>query len=350
MDVCVFVCRSAGASLRRYNEVRLEQEVQELLASWSPHVIEADAIFIRTPKTHQSMFTGGQRSPLSKEDPRVRGIPFATKRPTLKEVKCVHSCLASIYVGVKVAMETVPIETVAKATTDLKPVSNNVGEHCKSELVEVGVVRSEDGGEGGDSGMEEGVGRGVGEGKRKKKTKKKKRKADEPRPECDQSVSVVPSPPTECAVPPALSQLLGVCQEGGEVEGLLGTLGLSPLYQQDSTTNHDSLQQPIPGSCPVEISGQTTGQTTGQVNAAPPVTCYDVLNVLYGGVSLLHVASEHGHASVVGVLLHYGADPTIRYVHVHIQPCHVYRRSFCVYLTTGIHVGVSPTWLPRRSL
>ena len=92
-------CRSGGASLRRYNEAALEREIQGLLASWSGYIEESSAIFIRTPKYSKGVFVGGKGSPFSKDDPRLRPIPFATRRPTLKEVKNVHGKLAAIYFG-----------------------------------------------------------------------------------------------------------------------------------------------------------------------------------------------------------------------------------------------------------
>ena len=102
-NVCVH--RSAGASLRRYNESALVGEIRELIASWSNYVDEASVIFIRTPKYGKGVFIGdaggtgggGNAPPFSKHDPRIRNIPFATRRPTIKEVQCVYSKLAAIY-------------------------------------------------------------------------------------------------------------------------------------------------------------------------------------------------------------------------------------------------------------
>ena len=101
---CAFYCRSAGASLRRYNELALVQEIHQLLASWAEHIQGAAVIFIRTPQYSKAVFFSGSASsggqaPFSKDDPRIRSIPFATRRPTLKEVKSVHSKLAAVYTG-----------------------------------------------------------------------------------------------------------------------------------------------------------------------------------------------------------------------------------------------------------
>ena len=103
-------------------------------------------------------------------------------------------------------------------------------------------------------------------------------------------------------------------EEGGE-EGFLRDLGLWPRFPLSDTaqgdvgqhTAHTSSSGHAHSSSHIDSSGQETVQ---------PVTSSesDVLNVLYGGRSPLHVASEHGHAEVVGTLLHYGADPTVKYV------------------------------------
>lgn len=40
----------------------------------------------------------GKNSPLSRDDLRVRALPFPTKKPSFKEVKRVHETLASFEV------------------------------------------------------------------------------------------------------------------------------------------------------------------------------------------------------------------------------------------------------------
>ena len=188
--MCVFD-RSAGASLRRYNEAALEAEIQQLVASWSTHVLDATAIFIRSPRQNQSLFTGGRKSPLSKDDPRIRRIPFATRRPTFKEVKRVHSCLTTIYVGSVVS--PVPKATGRKVANILRErsLSRSVDRRQTSEDEDEGVVRESVSGRGrggvrgggndgdlgsvdggGDSGMDEEV--KVEPKKRKTKPKKNK--------------------------------------------------------------------------------------------------------------------------------------------------------------------------------
>ncbi|XP_045167402.2 ankyrin repeat and zinc finger domain-containing protein 1-like [Mercenaria mercenaria] len=88
--------KSAGATLRRYNEAALTQEIQELIASWSEHIQSCDRIFLRAPSFNRKIFFSGKSPPLNKDDERIRLIPFQTRRPTFNEVRRVYEMLASI--------------------------------------------------------------------------------------------------------------------------------------------------------------------------------------------------------------------------------------------------------------
>ncbi|XP_048857805.1 ankyrin repeat and zinc finger domain-containing protein 1 isoform X1 [Brienomyrus brachyistius] len=92
------VPRSAGAALRRYNEAALVKDVQDLLEGWSEHLREASVIFLRVPSYNRTMFFGGRLAPLDKSDPRVRTVPFATRRPTFREIRRVHDCLSTLHI------------------------------------------------------------------------------------------------------------------------------------------------------------------------------------------------------------------------------------------------------------
>ncbi|XP_058249081.1 tRNA endonuclease ANKZF1 isoform X2 [Hemibagrus wyckioides] len=88
--------KSAGASLRRYNEAALIKCIQELLKSWAEYLTQADAIFLRTPKYNRSVFFGGRGAPLMKKDSRIQSIPFATRRATFSEITRVHDVLSTM--------------------------------------------------------------------------------------------------------------------------------------------------------------------------------------------------------------------------------------------------------------
>ena len=169
--------RSAGASLRRYNEAALEREMQGLLQSWADHLRESTAIFIRAPKTHMTTFTGGKTPLVSRDDPRVRGIPFPTRRPTLKEVKRVHSCLASVYYHSNVSKNAAAMETVSPAITKelINTVEASNGDSTNCEEVKGEGVEGECESGDDDSGVEgEGGPQREAEGRRKKRRRKRK--------------------------------------------------------------------------------------------------------------------------------------------------------------------------------
>ncbi|XP_060064926.1 tRNA endonuclease ANKZF1-like [Ylistrum balloti] len=88
--------KSAGASIRRYNEAALKEEVHELISSWSKELSKCDLIFLRAPSFNKRIFFSGKTPPLQKKDERIRMIPFATRRPTHNEVRRVHEVLCSV--------------------------------------------------------------------------------------------------------------------------------------------------------------------------------------------------------------------------------------------------------------
>lgn len=76
----------------------LLQDVQDLLVSWADHLKEASAIFVRAPSYNKTIFFGGRAAPLDKKDPRIRTLPFATRRATFREAQRVHEVLSTIYI------------------------------------------------------------------------------------------------------------------------------------------------------------------------------------------------------------------------------------------------------------
>ncbi|XP_077978963.1 tRNA endonuclease ANKZF1-like [Glandiceps talaboti] len=88
--------KSAGASLRRYNEAALIQDIHNLLDEWKDSLSSCDHIFIRAPSFNKAIFFSGKNSHFDKKDPRIITIPFSTRRPTFAEVKRIHIELATI--------------------------------------------------------------------------------------------------------------------------------------------------------------------------------------------------------------------------------------------------------------
>uniref|UniRef100_A0A3P9LLG1 tRNA endonuclease ANKZF1 n=1 Tax=Oryzias latipes TaxID=8090 RepID=A0A3P9LLG1_ORYLA len=90
--------KSAGAALRRYNEAALVKDIQDLMLTWAEHINKASVIFVRVPSYNRSILFGGRAAPLDKKDPRIRTIPFATRRATFREVQKVHELLSTVQV------------------------------------------------------------------------------------------------------------------------------------------------------------------------------------------------------------------------------------------------------------
>ncbi|CAD1469810.1 unnamed protein product, partial [Heterotrigona itama] len=89
--------KSAGASLRRYNEVSLLQHVQDILESWSFHINNSSLILYRAVGPYnRTVLFGGKNPPLDKNDLRLRPLPFPTRRATFSEVKRVYDVLSSM--------------------------------------------------------------------------------------------------------------------------------------------------------------------------------------------------------------------------------------------------------------
>ncbi|XP_065053749.1 tRNA endonuclease ANKZF1-like [Rhopilema esculentum] len=82
--------RSAGAHIRRQNEIALIEEIQELLCKWKEQIDHADRIFIKWPQSCKSIIFGGKNPILDKHDTRVRKIPFQTNKPTYEELHRIY--------------------------------------------------------------------------------------------------------------------------------------------------------------------------------------------------------------------------------------------------------------------
>lgn len=76
----------------------LLQDIQDILVSWAEHLKEASAIFVRAPSYNKTIFFGGRAAPLDKKDPRIRTLPFATRRATFRETQRVHEVLSTVHI------------------------------------------------------------------------------------------------------------------------------------------------------------------------------------------------------------------------------------------------------------
>ena len=86
MDNAKGKANSAGSSIRRYNEAALKVDVQTLLQDWKPYLDNCENIFIRARSAaDRRMFF--EEGFFSKDDQRIKGLPFTTGRPTVEELK-----------------------------------------------------------------------------------------------------------------------------------------------------------------------------------------------------------------------------------------------------------------------
>lgn len=82
--------KSAGADLRRYNEQALRKDIQALLQTWNDRLKSCELIFVHAPSANRRVLFGegeGVGRSLDPGDPRIRNLPFTTKRPTVNELK-----------------------------------------------------------------------------------------------------------------------------------------------------------------------------------------------------------------------------------------------------------------------
>lgn len=93
---------SAGATLRRHNELALIEEVGVLLRSWWFDITWCYGIFwIDTDFSRQCLFANGVCE-FGRSDPRFHTIPFTTGRPNLEEVR---RCIDMLF-----TIEVIPID------------------------------------------------------------------------------------------------------------------------------------------------------------------------------------------------------------------------------------------------
>lgn len=87
-DAAKGAAHSAGSSLRRYNEVALEQEIRMLLAEWKDLIGASELIFVRATgsSNRRILFGPYENQVLRQNDSRNRTFPFSTRRATQAEL------------------------------------------------------------------------------------------------------------------------------------------------------------------------------------------------------------------------------------------------------------------------
>ena len=126
--------KSYGASLRRYNQIALFNDVEKLMLEWSGTLNTCGVIFHRTAVHNRHVFEKVKEKIGDKKN-KIRTIPFTTYRPTLKETERVYKLLTKItkvfekefqdVVAAKKARESSELESSSKVThsPQTKPVN-----------------------------------------------------------------------------------------------------------------------------------------------------------------------------------------------------------------------------------
>ena len=100
--------KSAGATLRRYGEQALKEDIQALLLSWMPYLQSCVVVLTAIPKTmkHYVFSDAIQRHGFSRDDSRIRSIPFMVKKPTFDNIKAVQQVCTRIEFNYKAKDES----------------------------------------------------------------------------------------------------------------------------------------------------------------------------------------------------------------------------------------------------
>ncbi|XP_054780675.1 uncharacterized protein LOC129288208 [Prosopis cineraria] len=124
---------SAGASLRRHNELALKKEIQELLTSWRTYFDASNCIFLHAPSSSRQLFFDGERPYFSNQHNVIRNIPLTVRRPTLREAKRVYSQLTQVSNEAEEDLESTSITVRNTDRTIDKEASANLDSNDKSE-------------------------------------------------------------------------------------------------------------------------------------------------------------------------------------------------------------------------
>ncbi|XP_040374079.1 ankyrin repeat and zinc finger domain-containing protein 1 isoform X1 [Rosa chinensis] len=85
---------SAGASLRRHNELALKKDIQELLAAWKPYFDASSCVFVYAPSSNHQLLSNRETPYFSHQ--KVRNIPIPIRRPTMKEARRIYDQLTQV--------------------------------------------------------------------------------------------------------------------------------------------------------------------------------------------------------------------------------------------------------------
>ncbi len=137
-DAAKGAAHSAGASLRRYNEQALVDDIRTLLKDWKGLLDTSDLLFVRaTGNTNRrTLFGPYDGQVLWANDPRIRGFPFSTRRATQNELMRSFIELTRLKVREIIpAAPTAPEPSVKPTATKPKPAVPSLSEEEENALL-----------------------------------------------------------------------------------------------------------------------------------------------------------------------------------------------------------------------
>ncbi|XWS35701.1 hypothetical protein CRYUN_Cryun20dG0019100 [Craigia yunnanensis] len=123
---------SAGAALRRHNELALKKEIQELLATWKSYFDASSCVFIHAPSSNRNVLFIGDKPSFSHQFCAIRNVPLTVRRPTLKEVKRIYKQLTQV--AYEVEDKEIPPGTKEDLFLSGSTIGNSNEDSCKEEL------------------------------------------------------------------------------------------------------------------------------------------------------------------------------------------------------------------------
>uniref|UniRef100_A0A8C5J7T1 Ankyrin repeat and zinc finger peptidyl tRNA hydrolase 1 n=1 Tax=Junco hyemalis TaxID=40217 RepID=A0A8C5J7T1_JUNHY len=299
--------RSAGASLRRYNEAALLKDIQDLLAAWAQHLSEAQRIFLRAPHHNRALLFSGRNPPLTRGDPRICHIPLSTRRATLREVLRVHAALASLQVYGK----DTPLEDITGSPRKVWQKRQQKAEVDPPQEDATAPEEEEEEEEESPAGELETVEVTLGTlhlrefevmPKRNRKRRKKRDKKVEKGP-CAKETDAQPALEAVTELQGEAEAGLLPWSNGGDPQTQLCDALFTACKTGDVQTLRHLLGVPENGGLPEHSEdGQSLDMARSLLNQ--PVD--------EQGCTLLHVAAQAGRAEAVCLLLEAGADPALR--------------------------------------
>ena len=128
---------SAGAGIRRHNEVALQAEVRGLLNDWRALIGGCELLFIRAsgPANRRTLFGPYEKLVLKGDDPRIRSFPFSTRRPIKRELLRAFSELTTVKIIRREKEESLNVaKQISEVDSNKKPTSRkNVSQELSAE-------------------------------------------------------------------------------------------------------------------------------------------------------------------------------------------------------------------------